>query len=268
LIAIGPRDAAPELLRLVGGASGPVALVGAGGKTSSMFALARAAAEAGARVLVTTTTRILDPSRVSEREGAGFGRLLIEAEPMSEKARARIAAAGDRVVLAAGIEGDKLVGIAPDEVDALAPLFDLCLVEADGSRGLPIKAPSDREPVIPQSAAAVLGFVGLEALGAPMDGRAVHRPELFGPLVGCALGSAIRVEHVVALAFSPEGLFKGAPRGASRIVVLNKADLCPPEAAEECRRAILESGAADEVVIGAAGAAPAAAKAAASEASR
>jgi probable selenium-dependent hydroxylase accessory protein YqeC len=219
-----------------------------------MFALATRAARAGARVLVTTTTRILDPSRLGEREGAGFGKLLVEPDPTSAEARKRIAGAGDRVLLASALDGDKLVGTAPEAADALAKYFDLSLVEADGSRGLSIKAPALSEPVIPGRATAVLGLIGLDALGAPMDGRTVHRPELFGALVGCAPGEAIRIEHFVALAASPSGLFKDAPRRAARIIVLNKAELRAAEIAEDCARALMASGAADAVVIGAFGA--------------
>jgi probable selenium-dependent hydroxylase accessory protein YqeC len=237
-----------------------IAFVGAGGKTSSMFALARAFAStrepSSSRVLVTTTTRILNPDGASWREGKLFGSLFVHPDPSSPEARARLRSAGGRVVLASAKDesGTKLAGVEPETISVLVPLFDAILVEADGARGLSIKAPSEREPVVPQCATAVVGLVGLDAIGMPLDERIAHRPELLGPLVGCAPGEAISPEHVLRLACAPEGLFKGSPPGAMRILLLNKADAASPEAAELCAFLVRESGAVDAVVIGALGA--------------
>lgn len=239
--------------------SGSVALafVGAGGKTSSIFALAASLAAGGSRVLVTTTTRMLNPDSGSEREGKGFGTVLELDNPLSLRNLDRLRRAGPCVVLGSiGGKKGKLVGIDPEALLPIASIFDFVLVEADGARGLSIKAPASHEPVIPGVCALVVGIVALDALGAPMNGRVVHRPEILGPLVGCAPGEPISILHVARLASSPLGLFKGAPRGASRIVLLNKADAVAPELAADCAAALLASGAADAVVIGALGAAP------------
>jgi probable selenium-dependent hydroxylase accessory protein YqeC len=232
-----------------------VSIVGAGGKTSTMFALARSFSASGSRVLVTTTTRILDPDVASEREGRGFGRLLLMPESDSPSAIECLRSAGPRVVLAKGREDEegKLCGVDPASLESLASLFDVVLVEADGARGLSVKAPSSTEPVIPRLCTAVVGLVGLDAIGAPMDGRTVHRPELFGPLVGCSPGRPISTEHIIRLVSSPGGLFKGAPREAARIVLLNKADTVPPSLAAECASGIVSTKAADSVVVGAFG---------------
>jgi probable selenium-dependent hydroxylase accessory protein YqeC len=219
-----------------------------------LFALARLAADSGERVLATTTAHIRDPEAADEAAGKGFAPLVLEPSPISSVGLERLARSGSRSVLASGREGTKLVGISPEDADELARLFDLVLVEADGSRSLPIKAPAAHEPVVPSGTTAVIGLVGLDALGAPMDGRRVHRPELFGPLVGCAEGESISIAHIVALAASPKGLFKNAPASAARIVALNKADLCGEAEAAECARALRASGAADAVLIAAFGA--------------
>ena len=229
-----------------------------------MFALARAFAREpsgsreplGSRVLVTTTTRILDPGRASWREGRRFGALLIHPCPESPEALESLRSSGPRVVLASAKDesGTKLAGIAPEAIAALVPLFGAILVEADGARGLSIKAPSEREPVLPSCATAVVGLVGLDAVGKPLDDRVAHRPELLGRLVGCAPGEAISPERILLLAASPEGLFKGTPPGATRILLLNKADAVPRELAQRCASLIRESGLVDSVVIGALGA--------------
>jgi probable selenium-dependent hydroxylase accessory protein YqeC len=133
------------------GKAATVAFVGAGGKTSALFALARSCAASGMRVLVTTTTKIRDPEAGSEREGRGFGPVLLLPDPATPAALAALAAAGPRVVLAASrlpLEG-KLAGLAPSALRGIESPYDVLLVEADGALGLSIKAPFPAEPVLP-----------------------------------------------------------------------------------------------------------------------
>lgn len=237
-----------------------VAFVGAGGKTSALFALAaeaiRAAAAGAPRasglapVIATTTTRIADPRLEAGRPPLKviLAPELASAEPprdgaatLAEAIRggarngglSRAEAPGNAVVVAASgeIPADqesgspaKLAGIRPSRCAELAALCDLLLVEADGSRGRPVKAPGESEPAVPTLCDIVVGAVGLDCLGEPLGEAIAHRPEIFSPLVGCAPGEAISPCHVAALIRAPGGLFKGTPAAARRILLLNKAD--------------------------------------------
>lgn len=112
-----------------------VALVGAGGKTSTLYALARQAADSGRTVVVTTTTHILRHP----------GLPLVE-EPTPERLRAALEEHGV-VTVGTVFRGDKLSGAGtPEELRRAA---DVVLVEADGAKRLPLKAPAEYEPVIP-----------------------------------------------------------------------------------------------------------------------
>lgn len=208
------------------GGSGIVAFVGAGGKTSLLLHLARELEAEGRAVLVTTTTHLADP----REEGESFASIVFRPD-LEHPAAGRSPAGPDPVpgvtlVVSRLADGPgKLKGIDPSRVAELREAWDLVLVEADGSKRLPIKAPAPYEPVVPAGTDVVVGVVGLDALGRPMDERTVHRPERFAAVTGCERGAPIGWDHVVALARHPEGLFKGTR--ARRVVLLNKSDEAP-----------------------------------------
>jgi probable selenium-dependent hydroxylase accessory protein YqeC len=220
----GPRAAGAPVL----------AFVGAGGKTGAIFALSAQAAAAGLSVLVTTTTKMADPRGEKNQHFDEFSLSASSLDPGGRPipAFADRPASGERgrvLVLGSGIEegSGKMLGLSPDQVGALAPRFDLVLVEADGSRGRPVKAPAAHEPVIPASSSMVLALIGLDCLGRTADEANVHRLADFLSVVGLKEGEKIGAAQLARLASSPVGLFKGAPGGAFRVAVLSKADLVP-----------------------------------------
>ncbi len=52
-------------------------------------------------------------------------------------------------------------GFTPEAIDALVqrPECDVILIEADGSRGMPLKAPDEHEPCIPKSSCCVIAVM-------------------------------------------------------------------------------------------------------------
>jgi probable selenium-dependent hydroxylase accessory protein YqeC len=120
-----------------------VAFVGAGGKTSTLIALGHELAEAGLRVLATTTTRI----------GADQLDLMPYATRLETSMSAISLALNDHrfVFLYDDIRQNKVYGATAEHIPHLLDSVDsdVLLIEADGSRGLPLKAPRPHEPVIP-----------------------------------------------------------------------------------------------------------------------
>lgn len=202
--------------------SGPrelVSIVGAGGKTTLLFLLAHALKKQGKKILVTTTTKIFVPAEDQ------CDRILCEPSWQAESGRIRpgtITCLGQRIDTAT----DKIIGIEKEVVDMLfeKKLFDCILVEADGARQKPIKAPGTHEPVIPARTTRVLGVVGLDALGTPVNDRQVHRPDLFCATTRATANQPIDETLICNLVLSENGLFKNTPPHCTRSLILNKAE--------------------------------------------
>ncbi len=150
-----------------------ISIIGAGGKTSSLFRLGHELSESGWRVLATTTTRVaaseIARAPLAMRWGAPVG-----FEPLSNALERK-----GFVFIYDRLERDKALGVA---VEALRSLLDrvssdVMLIEADGSRRLPFKAPYPHEPVIPPETTRVLLVVGINALGKPLDRDHVYNAD-------------------------------------------------------------------------------------------
>jgi len=196
-----------------------VTLVGGGGKTSAMFMAARELAPA----LVTTSTHLGD----WQAEKADQHLTWLPGEPMPELE----SVLGSGVTLITGPRREelgRLAGPTPEQLQQLKELADFqhlpLLIEADGSRQKPLKAPAEHEPAIPPFADLVVVTAGLSGLGKPLSAESVQRPELFGTLSGLASGETISAEAVVRVLTHPQGGLKNIPAGARRVVLLNQAD--------------------------------------------
>ncbi|MGH7546009.1 MAG: selenium cofactor biosynthesis protein YqeC [Gemmatimonadota bacterium] len=193
---------------------GVICAVGAGGKKTALYRLAR---ELPGRVALTATVHTPPFARHVDA-------VLVEDDPL---ARLTGGAPAARVLGIAhpSEKHNRWAGLAPDAVDRLAArgMFDTVLVKADGARFRWIKAPAPDEPVIPSSATLVLVLVSARAIGRPLDAEVAHHPEALARLTGARLGEPIRPEHVAALLAHPEGGLKGV--GDARVVpILNAVD--------------------------------------------
>lgn len=220
------------------------AFVGAGGKTSSIFQLASELAARGQTVLVTTTTRMFLPKQ------GQCDRLVLSPDPA-----ALLSASGlPRVTFYADHEADgKAKGVSFQQLEAVASSgqFDVILVEADGSRRLPVKAPAAHEPAVPASADMVVGVIGLDCLFTPNTEGTVHRPALFAAVTGIPEGAVVTEAALVRLACAKNGLFRHTPPGALRVLLLNKAET-PSQVRQgiAIAQSVLAAGGADRAVVG------------------
>ncbi|HEX8993102.1 MAG TPA: selenium cofactor biosynthesis protein YqeC [Anaerolineales bacterium] len=198
---------------------GAVAFVGAGGKTTAMFQLAR---QLPPPVLITTSTHLatwqiqladqhltLAQARHEFSGGVKSGGVLLVTEPLGSD---------DRFSAPSG--------------EGLAWLHDIAkanhiplLIEADGARQKPLKAPGPHEPAIPPFSDLIVVVAGLSGLGKPLSETFVHRPELFASRSGLGAGDRVSADGLVrVLKDSEEGGLKNVPAGTRRVILLNQAD--------------------------------------------
>ena len=119
-----------------------VSLVGGGGKSSLLFALGNELAAAGRRVILTTTTKMGWEQALAAPTICWSADTACAVEALDRPGVVMLLTAGD---------GHKVTGPPPEIVDRLfaESNADFVIVEADGSKGKPLKAPASFEPVVP-----------------------------------------------------------------------------------------------------------------------
>jgi molybdenum cofactor cytidylyltransferase len=194
-----------------------VAFVGAGGKTSTLVALAHELAAAGWRVLASTTTRL------GEDQLALFPALVKDSEA-PEAVTAAMSQHGIAFVYR-GVHGGKVYGppqrwfeAQPDRIDS-----DVLLVEGDGARGLLLKVPRDHEPDIPAAATLVVPVAGLGVLGQPLDEDHVMNAAALEDAYGFPPGAPVKSPWVAQALRDPRFGLKGVPKQARVVGWLNGA---------------------------------------------
>ena len=202
---------ASDLLEIFNAGNGIVCCVGAGGKKTTMFRLAK---EHPGRVVITATSHIeyfprsLPATKYIDRENEllntirsdDHSRVIAFAQPSERRGRR--------------------AGISPDLVQKFKQegRFDLLLIKADGARSRFIKAPAAHEPPLPDCVDCVIPVVSAKVIGQKLSERNAHRPELVTRVAGVNKNEVIKPVHVARLLASPEGSLKNT--GPAKVIPL------------------------------------------------
>lgn len=192
-----------------------VALVGSGGKTTAMFQAAR---QLDPPVVVTASTHLGE----WQLEFADRHFFITRVEDVD-----RYAGQIEGVTLFSGtpVKDKRVLGLAEDALGRIyqlsSPLGFPVLVEADGSRQKPLKAPGEKEPVIPGWVNHVVLCAGLWGVGKPLTPEVVHRAELFSSLSQIPLNAPITLDGLFRVLLHPQGGMKNIPVAAKRSLILN-----------------------------------------------
>lgn len=204
-----------------------ICLVGGGGKTTVMYELATAWVACGRKVLVLTSTHILQPADGSFAADAAAVQNLWQ--------QGRYAVIGTPE-----LSTGKLTAPPQGLYNELQPQADVLLCEADGSKHHPCKVPAEHEPVLLPDSDIVLAVAGMDALGRPLA-QACQRPQLAAELLDCSAEKIIDAQILASLLLSEQGARKNVGARAYYIV-LNKCDLITTAQQEEIRQQLLAAG--------------------------
>jgi molybdenum cofactor cytidylyltransferase len=220
-----------------------VSIVGGGGKSALLFALAERSTDT-ARWVLSTTTRIFAAQ--------------IELAPAwctsdSDTLAAQLEQGPSGLLVIGEVDGEKAVGVSPElPREILAhPHVDHVAVEADGSRRLPTKAPAEHEPVIATGTTLTVVVAGIDALEGSIAERA-HRPERVAAITGRSPDAKLTPSDLATLLASKDGGLKGVPDASRVVVLLNKVET--PEQSRAARvvaAALRNAPRIDRVSIGA-----------------
>jgi len=161
---------------------GITAIIGGGGKTSFMYALAKELSEKG-RVIVCTSAKILIPKHIPV--------VFSEDEIFSAFEKSNIVCVGS-------LFSDEKLSAPKISFLRLRELCDYVIVEADGSKHLPFKAHADGEPPIPGETDKVILIMGINAIGKPIE-IACHRAEKACGILGKSPSDILTVSNAAKI---------------------------------------------------------------------
>ncbi len=208
-----------------------VSAVGGGGKTTLMNTLATELSSVGYKVALTTTTRMLMPILSTDCP------LKCSLDDLDDAYK-------NTNCISSGTP-DKEGKLSPPSKDALYKLpqiSDFTLIEADGSKRLPLKAPAEHEPQIFDFTTHVVAVAGLDALGCAIK-KICHRPHIVSKLVGKSEDDLVEVKDISTVLTSDYGAKKSVLPHMKYTVLLNKADTVERIAfAEKIANILMENG--------------------------
>ena len=180
-----------------------IAFCGAGGKTSCIHAIRDYCLAKNKTVLVTTTTHMfLEEGCVSnvkniieklDKDGYAFAGIPMSADRTGAKAASTGSA---RDLFIKPRRQDKISAISNDERLLAEMHADVSLIEADGARCLPFKAPKPWEPVIPEETTDIVLVMGMDAEGKRIC-DICYNPEGVAEVLGVPFESSLTREMMI-----------------------------------------------------------------------
>jgi len=216
-----------------------ITIVGAGGKTTTMYTLASELAQRGKRVITTTTTQIFypEPGETDALIVAADTPLLLQNIRAAWQHQQRITVAGTF------LRTDKLAGLQLEQPYELLMKSgaDAVIVEADGARHRMIKAPAEYEPVIPLQTNVALLMISAEAFNQPLSAEIAHRPEHIARVTGISQGDILSPAVIARLITSEQGALKHIPKTSSVYLLITHVSISQKEAIHELASLVLSS---------------------------
>ena len=151
-----------------------IAVCGSGGKTTLCKEMAARYANENKKVCVTTTTNMWFDSDV-RNNFFQVEEYVVGDDILSSQVGANACEPG-KVCYAGNVDEikKKLKPLSEEDYKKLCDIFDYVIIEADGSRAMPMKIPNAGEPIIPDNVNEIIIVVGTESIGRKI-GYICHR---------------------------------------------------------------------------------------------
>lgn len=221
-----------------------VAVVGGGGKTSTLVRLCQEAAREGRRVLATTTARMKLEELADMQEVLLWDEHDATGQTWTAFSRGCVGGLTDTWIddalsgtfhdsrmpvafLGRSVMRDKVVGLPVDYLgQLLARLnWDVVVVEADGARGRSVKGHRLGEPILPLCATHCVIVVGADGIESEVGEDTCHRPEVIRDLLGLSWTDRLNARRIVELLCHPRGLLSKIPGDMEVALYVNKVPL-------------------------------------------
>lgn len=198
-----------------------IGILGGGGKTALLHALGNELAKTFQHVILSSLTK------------AGIStahEVHLYPEFQDEENREQLLANNPLYIMGEKESEIKFLGVNAAMLATLFRASDLTLFECDGARKKPIKAHQPYDPMIPHFATHAVIVVGADAVGAKIDGKRVHRPELFRELWDVNADFKLTPAFIAKVLTSQYGYLQKVPPDVEVIYLVNKADSYPEQA--------------------------------------
>ncbi|MGD9569223.1 MAG: selenium cofactor biosynthesis protein YqeC [Sedimentibacter sp.] len=189
-----------------------VSIVGSGGKTSLLFMLAEELKNE-CRLLVSTSAKILKPAEND------YDHLYLNINTYLSKRKEN---SSGITVVSKDIDDTKrkLLGIDDNDLDLLIPDFDIILLEADGSKGMPLKGWKNHEPPVLNKTTKTIGVMPVNLINKKINKEFIYGFDEFNILTGNS--EYINFEAIGKICSHKDGIFKNST--GSLYLFLNKSD--------------------------------------------
>ena len=189
-----------------------ISFVGGGGKTTSIYTLAKELSKLGKKVVVTTTTHRHMPEDFIDFKG--------NVNEIIERFKSE-----NLITVGIKDRDGKIVGGGEKIAEKLINLCDFLLIEADGARMHPLKAPANYEPVILKNTTMVVGVAGIDSLFKSIN-KICHRPEQVCKILRKNYNYKINTKDIANILGSEEGQRKNVKDcfNAKYRAIINKVD--------------------------------------------
>lgn len=222
-----------------------ISVTGGGGKTSLVFALGKYFANRE-RTVITTTTKMYRPD-----ESLCDSLIVAPIETCSQKIS--LMKTPSLTVAAKENLGEKIIGFSTDETEFMLAKSgsDKIIVEADGSRGMSLKAYESWEPPVPPSTECQIVVLGADVLCGALTNANTFRFDILNERYSICRGEKISASNLAAMLSSRSEYLRNSPKNAYRILFINKAELLSDEERESFVRNLKEKlSGYDEVTAG------------------